>query len=119
MNNLFSKAEEIKKSEDKQIRNALLVCALIAIGLAVVLNLTGCAVSPAQQRDYATYTNCLVAKARQADDKRSDAMSIAMAIQNMCTQELNNVSWSPAANSGQARREAALNAVLYARNHPN
>ncbi|MBU3640538.1 hypothetical protein [Polynucleobacter sp. Fuers-14] len=118
MNNLFSKAEEIKKSDDKQIRNALLVCTLIAIGLAVVLNLTGCAASATQKQDYAVYFNCLVAQARQADDKRSDAVSIAMAIQNMCIQDLNNVSWSAAASSGQARREVALNAVLYARNHP-
>ena len=119
MDNIFTRAKEIQKAEHKQIRNALLVCALMAIGLAVVLNLTGCAASAAQKQDFAVYFNCLVAQARKADDRRSDAATIAMAIQNSCPQQLDKVSWSDAANFGPARREVALNAVLYARNHPN
>jgi hypothetical protein len=114
--NIFDRAKEIQKAEHKQIRNTLLVCAIGAVVLAVILNITGCA-PPSHQQQNATkeYVFCLVNQARKIDDGRSDAATIAYAMQNSCLNELANVG----AFSANARQQAALNAVLYARNHPN
>ena len=84
--------------------------------IALCLSAAGCApTTPVEKQAYTRYVNCLVAKARQVDDKRSDALSIATAIQNTCTAELEPLGYAP---SQAVKRDAALNAVLYARNHP-
>ena len=113
MENIYSKANEIKKAEDRQIARALMACGLVAVLAIVFFTLTGCA-KPLNQEATKAYTYCLVAKAKQVDDGRSDAQTIAFAIQNSCLSELSQVGDF----SAKARQQAALNAVLYARTHP-
>ena len=105
--------EEVKKAEEKSLRKIFLVFFVGALVFAAILNLTGCA-KPLNQEATKAYTYCLVAKAKQVDDGRSDAQTIAFAIQNSCLSELSQVGDF----SAKARQQAALNAVLYARTHP-
>lgn len=117
LDNIYSKAEEIKKAEEKQLRKIFLGFFIGALLLAAFLTLTGCASASPEKIN--AYMACLTKQARLSDDHRSDAQTIAKAIRDRCPTEADAVGRGDNDFvSRDARSKDALNAVLYARTHP-